>query len=303
MRAGMVIFIYSLLFTSLVSFFAYAIIPDDVRPQYFDNLISGIAMNLVGPQSLKLIFQAFIVVVAFSCSPGRSEYCHYRFQWRFESGQRRRSANGLVSCPSQKVWNDYRMINLIVFLQLATIIGSHGNVYVLGEPRFGVIWSFAFNALAILVLRFKDKSPREWKVPFNLKIGKTEIPFGLGIIALFLFSLAGVNLITKQVATVSGIFITAVFASIFFASERINEKRRSARETAGLGPVPLAAPGEDFHRDSGSTRGQHTLFGAGLQHARTRPQGFRVTHTGKQDLVVMTVQVIKGPGAGLPRDE
>ena len=30
MRAGMVIFIYSLLFTSLVSFFAYALIPDDV---------------------------------------------------------------------------------------------------------------------------------------------------------------------------------------------------------------------------------------------------------------------------------
>ena len=45
MRAGTVIFVYSLLFTSLVSFFAYAMIPDTVRPQYFDNLISGIAMN------------------------------------------------------------------------------------------------------------------------------------------------------------------------------------------------------------------------------------------------------------------
>ena len=44
MKAGMVIFVYSLLFTSLVSFFAYALIPDTVRPQYFDNLISGIAM-------------------------------------------------------------------------------------------------------------------------------------------------------------------------------------------------------------------------------------------------------------------
>ena len=31
MRAGMVIFVYSLLFTSLVSFFAYSIIPDGVR--------------------------------------------------------------------------------------------------------------------------------------------------------------------------------------------------------------------------------------------------------------------------------
>src|SRR5204862_6577205 len=65
MRAGMVIFVYSLLFTSLVSFFAYAIIPDKARPQYFDNMISGIAMNVVGPLSLKLVFQAFIVIVGF----------------------------------------------------------------------------------------------------------------------------------------------------------------------------------------------------------------------------------------------
>src|SRR2546422_2709575 len=53
-RAGFVIFVYSLLFTSLVSFFAYAIIPDNVRPQYFDNLISGIAMYLIGPAPLRL---------------------------------------------------------------------------------------------------------------------------------------------------------------------------------------------------------------------------------------------------------
>lgn len=33
MKAGLVIFLYSLLFTSLVSFFAYALIPDDVNPQ------------------------------------------------------------------------------------------------------------------------------------------------------------------------------------------------------------------------------------------------------------------------------
>src|SRR5262249_36085366 len=35
-RAGMVIFVYSLLFTSLVSFFATAIIPDQIRSQYYD---------------------------------------------------------------------------------------------------------------------------------------------------------------------------------------------------------------------------------------------------------------------------
>ena len=50
-RAGMVIFVYSLLFTSLVSFFAIAIIPDSVRPKFYDNLISGLAMHVVGPLS------------------------------------------------------------------------------------------------------------------------------------------------------------------------------------------------------------------------------------------------------------
>ena len=48
-RAGFVIFIYSMLFTSLVTFFAVMIIPDAAVPQYLDNLIGGLAMNLVGP--------------------------------------------------------------------------------------------------------------------------------------------------------------------------------------------------------------------------------------------------------------
>src|SRR5438270_9315560 len=46
-RTGLVIFVYSLLFTSLVSFFGVMIIPDSVRPTYFANLIGGLAMYLV----------------------------------------------------------------------------------------------------------------------------------------------------------------------------------------------------------------------------------------------------------------
>src|SRR6185437_15946479 len=62
-RASFVIFLYSLLFTSLVSFFAVMIVPDHIRPQYFGNLISGLATYVVGPQLAKLIFQGFVVVV------------------------------------------------------------------------------------------------------------------------------------------------------------------------------------------------------------------------------------------------
>src|SRR5207244_12439876 len=65
MRAGIVIFVYSILFTSLVSFFAVAIIPDELRSKYLTNLISGLAMNFVGPDYLRLLFQGFVVIVGF----------------------------------------------------------------------------------------------------------------------------------------------------------------------------------------------------------------------------------------------
>src|SRR2546430_11845431 len=206
MKAGMVIFLYSMLFTSLVSFFAYAIIPDSVRPHYFDNMISGISMNLVGPMPLKLIFQAFIVVVGFLMLAGAVNTAIIGSNGVLN----RVSEDGVLTdwfrAPHKKFGTTFRMINMIVILQLLTIIGSRGNVYVLGEAyAFGVIWSFAFKALAVLVLRFKDKSEREWKVPLNLPLKHTEIPLGLGVVATLLFSVAGINLIAKQVATISGV--------------------------------------------------------------------------------------------------
>src|SRR2546426_802406 len=59
-KAGFVIFLYSLLFTSLVSFFAVMIIPDAERVKYLDNLIGGLSMFLVGPVPLRLLFHGFV---------------------------------------------------------------------------------------------------------------------------------------------------------------------------------------------------------------------------------------------------
>ena len=39
------------------------IIPDSVRPNFFANLIGGLAMYLVGPIRLRLIFHGFVVLV------------------------------------------------------------------------------------------------------------------------------------------------------------------------------------------------------------------------------------------------
>ena len=299
MKAGMVIFLYSMLFTSLVSFFAYAIIPDGVRSQYFDNMISGISMNLVGPLPLKLIFQAFIVVVGFLMLAGAVNTAIIGSNGVLN----RVSEDGVLTdwfrSPHKKYGTTFRMINMIVILQLLTIIGSRGNVYVLGEAyAFGVIWSFAFKALAVLVLRFKDRSHREWKVPFNIRLDTYELPLGLGIIAALLFSVAGINLITKQVATISGVAFTLVFFTLFLVSERINERKRGHAEHVEMDQFRLqmqdVVSNETVEVRPGCTlclvRDYNTL-----DHVR---KALELTHTGKRDLVAMTVQVMKGPDAG-----
>src|SRR6202795_4034040 len=55
-KAGIVIFIYSLIFTAGVAFFAVMIIPDSVRANFSDNPIGGLAMNLVGPLPVRIAF-------------------------------------------------------------------------------------------------------------------------------------------------------------------------------------------------------------------------------------------------------
>src|SRR6202161_102970 len=205
-KTGLVIFIYSLLFTSLVSFFAVMIIPDHVRHEYFANLIGGIAMYLVGPMWLKLIFHAFVVLVGVLILAGAQNTSIVG-----ANGVLNRVAEdgGLTDgCkkPQKKFGASYRIINLIVGLQLLTIILSRGNVYVLaGLYAFGVIWSFALKALGVLVLRYTERENRQWKVPGNIHLGGREVPLGLILISAVLLITALVNLFTKSEATIAGV--------------------------------------------------------------------------------------------------
>src|SRR5205085_10001163 len=184
-RTGMIIFVYSLLFTSLVSFFAVAIIPDAVRPQFYDNLISGLAMNVVGPLSLRLLFQAFVVVVGFLILAGAVNTSIVGSNGVLN----RVSEDGVLTewfrKPHRRFGTTFRLINLTVILQLATILLSRGDVYVLGEAyAFGVVWSFAFKAVSVLVLRYtQPDEPRPWPVPLQLRVGSFELPPGFPGIA------------------------------------------------------------------------------------------------------------------------
>jgi hypothetical protein len=299
MKAGMVIFLYSLLFTSLVSFFAYALIPDDVRPRYFNNLIGGISMYLAGPLPLKLLFQGFIVVVGFLMLAGAINTSIIGSNGVLN----RVSEDGVMTdwfrAPHKRYGTTFRMINLIVILQLVAIAGSRGNTYTLGEAyAFGVIWSFAFKGLAMLVLRFKDRSHREWRVPLNLNLGGNEIPVGLGAVAALLFSVAGINLITKQVATVSGVAFTLVFFIVFLVSERVNDRKRGDAAHVEVDQFRLS-PQESVSNETVEVRPGNTLCLVRdyntLDHFK---HALELTHTGKKDLVVMTVQIMNGPDGG-----
>ena len=298
MRAGLVIFIYSLLFTSLVSFFAYMNIPDQVRPQYFDNLIGGIAMNLAGPWSLKLLFQAFVVVVGFLMLAGAVNTAIIG-----SNGVLNRVAeDGVLSdwfrAPHKKYGSTYRMINLIVLLQLVTIVFSRGRIYLIGEAyAFGVIWSFAFKALGVLVLRFRDRSPREWKVPFNIKLDGLEIPLGLGVITALLFSIAGINLITKQVATVSGVAFTLIFFIIFLVSEDLNDRKRR-RLPPEVDQFNLETQTVVSPESVGARPGNALCLVRDYRTLGHLKVALEMIDTDKQDLVVATIRVSKGPHAG-----
>ena len=229
-KTGLVIFIYSLLFTSLVSFFAVMIIPDNVRPDFFANLIGGIAMYLVGPTSIKLMFHGFVVLVGVLILAGAQNTSIVG-----ANGVLNRVAeDGVLTSWFQKPHNrygtSYRIINMIVIMQLLTIVLSLGNVYVLAALyAFGVIWSFAMKSLAVLVLRFTEPGNREWKVPGNLQIGKREYPIGLMMISAVLFVTAVVNLFTKYEATIAGIIFSGVFFTIFTFSERHVTKERHGK--------------------------------------------------------------------------
>ncbi|HWX93474.1 MAG TPA: APC family permease [Terriglobales bacterium] len=229
-KTGLVIFVYSLLFTSLVSFFAVMIIPDSVRPDFFANLIGGIAMYLVGPLPLKLLFHGFVVLVGVLILAGAQNTSIVG-----ANGVLNRVAEDGVLTewfqkPQHKYGTTYRIINLIVGMQLFTIIASGGDVYKLaGLYAFGVIWSFAMKSLAVLVLRFTEPGNREWKVPGNLHIGKTEIPLGLVAISVVLFLTAVVNLFTKSEATIAGLVFSGVFFAIFTVSEKHVAKERHGK--------------------------------------------------------------------------
>ena len=230
-RTALIIAIYSLIFTGGATILAAMIIPDGQRLAYKDNLIAGLAMHLAGPYVLRLIFRTFVVLVGFLMLSGAINTAIVGSNGVLN----RVSEDGVLTDwfrqPHKRFGTSYRVINLVVGLQLFIIIASRGNVYVLGEAyAFGVMWSFVFNSLSMLVLRFKYKGERGWKVPPNITIRGVEIPIGIASVSMVLLATAITNLFTKSVATISGLIFSGIVFAVFTVSEKINRRRLSHAE-------------------------------------------------------------------------
>lgn len=226
LKAGLIIFLFSLIFTGVNSLFASMIVPyNELQGIYNDNALSGLAMHQIGPKWLLLILQAFVVVVGFLVLAGAVNTALIGSN----SVLNRVAEDGVLHewfrKPHPKYGTTYRIINTLAFFQVLIILLSRGDVFLIGEAyAFGVVWSFIMKAFSMIVLRFKDKSKREWKVGLNFKIGKKEIPLGLGLIFLILLLLGVVNLFTKPFATIGGVTFTVILYFVFGISERKNKK-------------------------------------------------------------------------------
>jgi hypothetical protein len=293
-KAAVVIGLYALLFTALTSFFAVMIIPDAERPTYFGNLIGGIAMNLWGPLWARLVFHGFVVLVGVLILAG----AHNTSIVGANGVLNRVAEDGVLTDAFQKphprYGTSFRIINLVVGMQLVTIIATRGNVFTLaGLYAFGVIWSFALMALAVLVLRYTEPSKREWKVPLNIPLGNgRELPLGVILIATVLFLTALVNFFTKYEATIGGVTFSLIFFAIFTYSER-----RCAKERAGK-PESL----DQFRVYGNEEPGKETLGvrPGNIVVAVRDPKNLyylrdvlRRTDTNKQDVVVMTARLFR----------
>ena len=190
-KVGLIVFIYSLLLTGSMTFLAVLLIPDKLRmTTYYDNWMGGLAMQMIGPVWLLLMLNAFVVFVGFLILSGAVNTSIV-------------GSNGVLSRvaedgvlpdwflkPHPRFGTNYRLLYMIAGLQLITILASRGDVILLGEAyAFGVVWSFVFNTLSMVVLRFKMRGPAGVPCAVQHSLGKRlpsdrpgiGVPYGVRI--------------------------------------------------------------------------------------------------------------------------
>ncbi|HBA61280.1 MAG TPA: APC family permease [Elusimicrobia bacterium] len=226
-RAAWAVFLFSFVFTGGLTFLSSLIIPGDlIAGKYADNLLSGLALELSGPYWARLVLQTLVVVSGSLMLVGALNTSLV-------------GANGVLNRVAEdgilhdwfrqlhkKYGTTYRMINVIALAQIGVIILSRGDIYLIGEAyAFGVLWSLVFKTLSLIILRFKDHTPREWMFPLNFRIGRAYFPAGMVLVFIVLLGASLANLLTKRVATIAGLVSTAALYAVFQVSENLTRKK------------------------------------------------------------------------------
>lgn len=227
-KAVVSIFIFSVLFTGMLTFISALIIPADlIAGKYAENLLSGLALELQGPYWGRLGMQVLVVLSGVLMLVGAVNTSFV-------------GANGVLNRVAEdgilhdwfrhlhkKFGTTHRIVNIIAVIQVVIILISGGDIFLLGEAyAFGVLASMSFNTMSMIILRFRRRDEeREWMFPLNFRYNNVYVPVGLMLVLLVLLSATGMNLFTKKIATMSGLAFTAVFFTIFQVSEKMNEKK------------------------------------------------------------------------------
>jgi hypothetical protein len=204
--------------------------------------------------------------------------------------------------PHRRYGTSYRILYLVLGLQLITILVTHGNVLLLGQAyAFGVLWSFIFQTLSMVVFRYRDPRPREYRVPLNIRWKGREIPVGLLLILGVLLIAAFINLLTQEVSTVAGIGFTLGFFVLFYISEHYHLRKGpqpdrldqfNRQKTEDVSPQGLGL--KNSYRKLVAIRSPRNLF--------TLEKALAETDPGTTSMVVMTAKVAPRGSDTLPAD-
>ncbi|HEV2298447.1 MAG TPA: APC family permease [Candidatus Acidoferrales bacterium] len=297
-KTALLIVVYSLVFTALVTIFAVMIIPDSTRPRFYENLIGGLAMNLAGPVSLRLVFHAFVVIVGMLILSGAVNTAIVGSNGVLS----RVSEDGVLPdwfrAPHKRYGTSYRIVTSVAILQIIVILVSRGDFTLIGNLyAFGVTWSFVMKGVAVLVLRYTHPQDREYRVPLNFTLAGKEIPLGLGLITLILLCIAIVNLFTKPEATIAGVLFSVLLFMAFSLSERrvrkqiggvhaeldqfnLAEEDNLSPGTIGVRPGNVLVPVSNYYA---------------LYHLQSALHRLR---TEEQDVVVLHVRLLRRAASG-----
>jgi len=290
---GTIVCAYAAISTGVITLFAAMIIPDDVRRNYVENLLGGLTSHLAGPELVRLVFHIFVVIVGILILSGAVNTSIIGANGVMNRVAEDGVLHTAFQKPHRRFGTTYRIINLVTVLQIATIIASRGQTYLLGEAyAFGIVWSFFLKSLSVLVLRYQ-RNDQEYKTPLNFRILGFEVPVGLALTTSVLFVVAIANLFSKRIATISGVSFMLVLFAVFTVSERLMHARKQKK---GLEQFNL-----DLRTDlsSGSIRVRPGCILVAVRdyNRMTHLQSvLRKTNTQKQDIVVMTVRGVAGAG-------